>query len=551
MWKNKSLIDAISSLSVASVANLESTKVSGEFNKIGHDWSATIKPIGALEISYHNCKKNAADELSPKPLEPGQKESSCVDKPGWYDRDGPTWNCARYATNNYCAWYGNGYRNDLVANEACCVCGGGTQSVGDGIGGCLPNDQCSRCESDCDENADCKGALECRQSDESFPTNTNIGGCFSTNPTNTYKHDFCVAAANYRRVSCATAGQIKGDSSDFTIDPWLRSNIADENVGDPTNLIVSSQGKIFVAYGNYERAIPTEQPSSAPSSLLSQNPSLNLSSNPSLNPSSNPSLNPSSIPSQPKSGTLTVSSPVAIESENLAVARTSTYHGTLIIYNMTEVLDTSTYDPFKEGALEKLTSISWGNPIDFDDIEGEFLGGDFGGDYGYGTSLSVSGDGNTVAIGSPDYDGEDFKGRVKVLTIRDGVWKPTSDLDKDGYINSGENVLGFGRRMILSHDGKIIVVAANGRYFYAFQTNEDTYLWEKMGDNSNIQVQEGVIETLAISYLGDDNEEVAIDVGAVLEDGSTVVSQFRVSMLEYLSKFASINFFSYKVCYFS
>ena len=42
-----------------------------------------------------------------------------------------------------------------------------------------------------------------------------------------------------------------------------------------------------------------------------------------------------------------------------------------------------------------------------------------------------------------------------------------------------------------------------------------------------IQVQEGSVDTLAISY---EEDEAIIDVGAVLDDGTIVPSQFRVSM---------------------
>jgi hypothetical protein len=45
---------------------------------------------------------------------------------GWYDIDGATYNCAWYSNSNYCKAYGDSYENfDLTANENCCVCGGG------------------------------------------------------------------------------------------------------------------------------------------------------------------------------------------------------------------------------------------------------------------------------------------------------------------------------------------------------------------------------------------------------------------------------------------
>ncbi len=55
--------------------------------------------------------------------------SSCSDSPsGWYDSDGPQFNCNWYASDpRYCSYYGSYYKNfDKTANQACCVCGGGS-----------------------------------------------------------------------------------------------------------------------------------------------------------------------------------------------------------------------------------------------------------------------------------------------------------------------------------------------------------------------------------------------------------------------------------------
>jgi len=54
-------------------------------------------------------------------------KETCFDNPqGWYDIDGPVYDCQWYAGDNYCNTYGNGYKNmNKVANEACCICGGG------------------------------------------------------------------------------------------------------------------------------------------------------------------------------------------------------------------------------------------------------------------------------------------------------------------------------------------------------------------------------------------------------------------------------------------
>ena len=54
---------------------------------------------------------------------------SCEDSPiGWYDSDGPEFNCNYYAQGNNCAVYGDSFENmNKTANQACCVCGGGVK----------------------------------------------------------------------------------------------------------------------------------------------------------------------------------------------------------------------------------------------------------------------------------------------------------------------------------------------------------------------------------------------------------------------------------------
>jgi len=54
-------------------------------------------------------------------------KGTCDDNPqGWYDSDGTVYDCQWYAKNNNCNRYGHSYKNmNRVANEACCICGGG------------------------------------------------------------------------------------------------------------------------------------------------------------------------------------------------------------------------------------------------------------------------------------------------------------------------------------------------------------------------------------------------------------------------------------------
>jgi secreted trypsin-like serine protease len=52
--------------------------------------------------------------------------AECEDVPGWYDSDGPEYDCAWYEAEDACE-YASGYENDgYTAVEACCFCGGGS-----------------------------------------------------------------------------------------------------------------------------------------------------------------------------------------------------------------------------------------------------------------------------------------------------------------------------------------------------------------------------------------------------------------------------------------
>jgi len=63
----------------------------------------------------------------PTPSPTRTSTGRCKDSPiGWYDSDGPFFNCEWYAKANRCANFGDGHRNQgKNAQEACCACGGG------------------------------------------------------------------------------------------------------------------------------------------------------------------------------------------------------------------------------------------------------------------------------------------------------------------------------------------------------------------------------------------------------------------------------------------
>jgi hypothetical protein len=75
-----------------------------------------------------SCGSTPATPATPTipPATPTTPSSECEDVPGWYDADGPEYDCTWYAQYGNCELFGSGLENDgYTANEACCVCGGG------------------------------------------------------------------------------------------------------------------------------------------------------------------------------------------------------------------------------------------------------------------------------------------------------------------------------------------------------------------------------------------------------------------------------------------
>jgi hypothetical protein len=77
-----------------------------------------------------------AESINDGPTEENEREdqrrglsTTCSDVfPGWYDIDGPDYDCEWYRLGlNYCNSIGDSYSNfGHTANSACCACGGGT-----------------------------------------------------------------------------------------------------------------------------------------------------------------------------------------------------------------------------------------------------------------------------------------------------------------------------------------------------------------------------------------------------------------------------------------
>lgn len=95
------------------------TRVSSQYNEF-------IEPYIAL---WTDPAYLAANAIPANPI-----YNTCADSfnGGFYDRDGPKYNCLWYGTSDRnCVRYGNMEHGGSSPNEACCVCGGGVATSGE------------------------------------------------------------------------------------------------------------------------------------------------------------------------------------------------------------------------------------------------------------------------------------------------------------------------------------------------------------------------------------------------------------------------------------
>jgi hypothetical protein len=148
-----------------------------------------------------------------------------------------------------------------------------------------------------------------------------------------------------------------------------------------------------------------------------------------------------------------------------------------------------------------------------DDIIGEFSGDRLG------TSVSLSFDGNRIAVGSPLSDsGGTNQGLVRVYRINNTRWIQVGQdiLGEDNLDSSGNSVS-------LSADGNILAIGAPGNNgngttsgsARVYEYNSTSELWEQIGDD--IDGETAGDESGTAVHLSSDGTTVAI--GAVFNDG--------------------------------
>ena len=91
--------------------------VSGDNDNVRRQLSSSLRGAAKVDIKGESIPSSDGEEGR------NLQSQECHDVAGffgeWYDRDGPTYNCAWYASDpNYCSWFGNNYENfGLTANQ--------------------------------------------------------------------------------------------------------------------------------------------------------------------------------------------------------------------------------------------------------------------------------------------------------------------------------------------------------------------------------------------------------------------------------------------------
>ena len=136
----------------------------------------------------------------------------------------------------------------------------------------------------------------------------------------------------------------------------------------------------------------------------------------------------------------------------------------------------------------------------------------------FGTSVALSGDGNTLAVGAPGEDGSaSNSGGVYVFTRSGGSWSQPGSPIKATDAALGDR---FGSAVALSNDGNTLAVGAPGRNVdagsaYVFVRSGISWTEEDNLTASNAEAGDGFGASVALS-----NDGNTLAVGAPFEDSS-------------------------------
>lgn len=142
---------------------------------------------------------------------------------------------------------------------------------------------------------------------------------------------------------------------------------------------------------------------------------------------------------------------------------------------------------------------------------------------GFGSSVAISGDGKTFAVGAPNKSG----GQVRLFRYNDVSFKWEMLDTIDGVFS--ENSAG-GTSISLSKDGNILALGAPNDegevHFYKYDV--DSYTWVKMGNPNTVVSADRYYYTGESISLSDDGETVAIGSNSGnRDDGETLIYKFN------------------------
>lgn len=150
------------------------------------------------------------------------------------------------------------------------------------------------------------------------------------------------------------------------------------------------------------------------------------------------------------------------------------------------------------------------------DIDGQILGGKSG------SSVSLSSNGNVIAIGSP-YAGSTYKGLICVFQYVSGVWTQVGSV-----IHGQNNYDGFGTSISLSSDGSVVAVGApyNTSLSGGLNTGDVRVfrnisgVWTQVGSDIEGEASDD-FSGIAVSMSSDGN---TVAIGALGNDGNGLSS---------------------------
>lgn len=93
-------------------------------------WKFDVQIKNKCPETCGECDSSDEDFSPVDPVGTPNSNTYCRDTPNWSDESGPAFDCQFYAEGDNCNLYGHHYsRLGQTANEACCACGGGVQET--------------------------------------------------------------------------------------------------------------------------------------------------------------------------------------------------------------------------------------------------------------------------------------------------------------------------------------------------------------------------------------------------------------------------------------